>query len=89
MEPSEEPEGLAALISRIAGIKFHRAWWGKGYDEKEVDDFLDRAMAQLREDKRLNPSALRNAAFTVTWLRPGYRTSEVNDLLEELARYGD
>jgi DivIVA domain-containing protein len=88
MEPSEEPEGLAALISRIPGVKFRRAWWGKGYDEKEVDDFLDRTMAQLREGKHLNPAALRNAAFTVTWLRPGYRASEVDDLLAELARYG-
>jgi DivIVA domain-containing protein len=87
MEPREEPESLSALISRINGIKFHRAWWGKGYDQREVDDFLDRTVTQLREGKHPNPSTLRNAAFTVTWLSPGYSASEVSDLLDELARY--
>lgn len=38
----------AAMIDRITNAKFGTTELKPGYDEKEVDDFLDQVMAQLR-----------------------------------------
>ena len=86
-EPGGAAENHQAMIERIQNAAFHTAWWGKGYDEKEVDDFLDGLTKALRQGRRLGPAELRDAGFTVTWLRPGYVMTEVDDLLDDVARY--
>src|SRR5271154_1935984 len=76
-----------AMIGRIEHARFGISRLGKGYGQKEVDDFLDGVVATLSGGKVPDPVMLRNTTFTNTWLRPGYRISNVRDLLEEIARY--
>ena len=77
------------MIRQIKAPGFHTAWWGRGYDEREVDDFLDGIAEILRKEGRLDAALLHDAAFTITWLRPGYVITEVDDLLSDLANYAD
>ena len=58
-----------------------------GYDEDEVDAFLDRAVATLRgtADTTLTSDGVREARFTTVMLRPGYAIGEVDEFLADLA----
>ena len=89
MQPENESSTAkySTIIRRVQNAKFVAAYWGKGYDKEEVDDYLDSIMRSFSEGHRPSPAELRNAAFTVTWLRPGYAVVEVRSLLEEIARY--
>ena len=70
-----------AAIARIKGAKFRTTRWG-GYDEQEVDDFLDEIVARLSRSKR-QPRPV-SPAFSGARLRPGYRRADVDALLGEL-----
>jgi DivIVA domain-containing protein len=74
------------LIEKITNAKFSTVRLSGGYDEEEVDRFLDKLVAVLREGGRLNEAELLNARFTVTRLRPGYVKQDVHSLLQEVAR---
>ena len=69
-----------AAIARIKGAQFGTTRWG-GYDEREVDDFLDEMVARL---SRGEPVESGSAAFSRARLRPGYRCADVDALLGEL-----
>ena len=73
--------GVRELIDRIKTSRFGTTWRG-GYDEEEVDQFLDRIMDGLVRGER---GTLRQLAgeprFTITRLRPGYLMADVDGLL--------
>ena len=69
-----------AAIARIKGAKFRTTRWG-GYDEREVDDFLDEIVARLSRGEQAGPGS---PAFSGARLRPGYRRADVDALLGEL-----
>lgn len=83
-EDQGEWEGHAARVERVA---FRSGRLGMGYDEDEVDAFLDRAVATLRgtTDTPLTPEGVREARFTTVILRPGYAIGEVDEFLADLA----
>jgi DivIVA domain-containing protein len=60
-----------------------------GYDELEVDAFLDKLMTDLSDNGQQHRSELRNVRFTTTLLRPGYARPEVDTFLNEVAQGAD
>ncbi len=72
---------LRAAIARIRDARFRTTRWD-GYDEREVDTFLDEMIARLDRGEPAGPGA--PPVFTSTRLRPGYRKADVDALLREL-----
>lgn len=83
-EDQGERADYAAQVERVA---FRSGRLGMGYDEDEVDAFLDRAVATLRgtADTTLTSDGVREARFTTVMLRPGYAIGEVDEFLADLA----
>jgi DivIVA domain-containing protein len=76
----------ADLIERIKNATFATTRFSTGYDEEEVDTFLDRLVAILRESGLPDPEGLRNVGFATTRLRPGYVMQDVDRLLREISQ---
>lgn len=73
-----------AMIDRIRNAKFRTTRLNPGYDEEQVDAFLDLAIEEL--GKGCSPDA-RGARFSTTRLRPGYVPEDVESLLKEIATF--
>lgn len=76
---------LAELIEKSA---FRRAR-GRGYDERQVDIFLDRVIASLRGHNAIPISVIeiQNVAFSGNpWGAAGYDERDVDDLLDFIAK---
>ena len=66
----------------------------RGYDERDVDDFLDRATAALRHHESGLPAAqaplssrdVSGVRFTQTQFRRGYDEEELDAFLDDLAQ---
>ena len=74
-----------ALGERIRKAEFGTIRFSPGYNEREVDNFLDRVVGILREGALPDPNELRAVQFTTSRLRPGYVQHDVDRLLEEIA----
>lgn len=74
------------LIEKITNARFSTVRLSRGYDEEDVDIFLDKLTAALSEGGQLNQAELLNARFTTTRLRPGYVMQDVDSLVHEIAR---
>jgi DivIVA domain-containing protein len=74
------------LIDRIRNTTFNTTRLSAGYDEEEVDNFLDKIVAVLRQSGRPDHQDLRNAQFTTVRLRPGYAPQDVDRLLREISQ---
>jgi DivIVA domain-containing protein len=74
----------AALIERIRTARFSTTRLQPGYDEQEVDKFLDKLVEDLGEGGLLDLAAVRDVTFSTTRLRPGYTEQEVDDFLDEV-----
>jgi DivIVA domain-containing protein len=72
------------LIHRIRTATFSTIRLRPGYDEEEVDTFLDKLMADLGDGGRLDPARVRDVKFSTTRLRPGYNQEEVDVFLDEV-----
>jgi len=59
------------LIERIRTVKFSTVRLVPGYDEREVDAFLDKLIETLGTGGRLDPAEVRDARFATTRFRPG------------------
>lgn len=70
-----------ATIARIRSARFRTTRWD-GYDEREVDTFLDEMITMLNRGEPVASGAA--PVFTSTRLRPGYRKADVDALLKEL-----
>jgi DivIVA domain-containing protein len=77
--------GTSGLIERIKHVTFSTTRLSSGYDEEEVDIFLDKLVAVLSENGRLNQAELCDVRFTATRLRPGYVVPDVDSFLREIA----
>jgi DivIVA domain-containing protein len=73
--------------ARVERARFRSGRLGMGYNEDEVDAFLDRVVATLRRatDAPLTPADVRDAKFSTVLLRPGYAIGEVDEFLSDLA----
>jgi DivIVA domain-containing protein len=77
-------QDTAALIERIRTARFATTRLGPGYDEKEVDNFLDKLIADLGDIGQLDQAEVRAVKFSQTRLRPGYTQHDVDDFLDEV-----
>jgi DivIVA domain-containing protein len=85
--PATAPDASTTrLIERIKNIKFSTTRLAPGYDEEEVDAFLDKLVAVLSEDGQLDRSGLRDVQFSTTRIRPGYAMPDVDAFLDEVAQ---
>lgn len=76
------------LHTRFAATKFR-----DGYDQSEVDDFLDRVVRTLRARETGTPTddpvtvqAVRDVRFQATRFREGYDQEQVDDLLDRVGK---
>jgi DivIVA domain-containing protein len=69
------------MIARISNAQF-RTTRTDGYDQREVDDFLDEVVEALRRCERAAPPPV----FTTTRRRPGYNKQDVDALMSEIGR---
>jgi DivIVA domain-containing protein len=77
----DDSVGARELVGRIKSAKFRTTRRG-GYDEEEVDKYLDRIMDGLSQGERGTPRQLAGEPrFTTTRLRPGYVIADVDSLL--------
>jgi DivIVA domain-containing protein len=78
--------GMLDLIEKIKNAKFSTTRLSPGYDEEEVDVFLDKLIAALSEGRQVTEAWLLNARFSATRLRPGYVMQDVDSFLDEVAQ---
>ncbi|MCG5219028.1 DivIVA domain-containing protein [Streptosporangium sp. KLBMP 9127] len=88
----EEPAPAAETSLEAEAVKVERAAFrpgrlGMGYDEDEVDAFLDRIVATLRgtTDQRVSADDVRSATFSTVMLRAGYAVGDVDAFLTGVA----
>ncbi len=72
------------LIGMVRNVMFGRTRFTEGYNEDQVDVFLDKMIALLREHRAL-ASDVRAARFGTTRMRSGYSQAEVDGFLSHLA----
>jgi DivIVA domain-containing protein len=72
------------LIGLVRNVTFPVSRIHEGYDEREVDAFLDSVIVALREN-RARATEMRGAKFAITRMRTGYRQADVDLFLERLA----
>jgi DivIVA domain-containing protein len=79
------PSGEAdRLIGLVRNVQFVTTRLTEGYDEEQVDVFLDRMIVALREHRAL-AADVRGVRFATTRIRAGYSQSGVDAFLERLA----
>src|SRR4051794_13610968 len=76
--------GADRLAGLVRNVRFAPSRLSEGYDESQVDEFLDRMLVALRERRAMAGDA-RSARFATTRLRRGYDQSEVDAFLDHLA----
>lgn len=78
---AEVPLDVRGIVDSIRSSRFGTTRRG-GYDEEEVDQFLDRIVDNLTQGERGTLRQLAGEAqFTLVKLRPGYRVEDVDSLL--------
>jgi DivIVA domain-containing protein len=75
----------ADLIERIRNATFDTTRFSAGYDEEEVDAFLDKFVAVLGQAGQPDHRELSSPQFTTVRLRPGYAREDVDRLLREIS----
>jgi DivIVA domain-containing protein len=81
MPPFEPlPTERAALIARIKNVQFKPTRFHRGYDEREVDDFLDAVIASLAASAvAFTPAQIREKEFRQVALKGGYEIEQVDE----------
>ncbi|NBE96344.1 DivIVA domain-containing protein [Nonomuraea sp. KC401] len=93
-EPTGEmlrEEWFETQAARVERVAFRTGRMGTGYNEDEVDAFLDRIVATLRgtTDYPLTAKEVREAAFSTVLLRSGYLIADVDAFLADIAEVLD
>jgi len=83
------PEPVSA--EDVHRVRFTVSKFTDGYDQSEVDDFLDEVVATLRareagEPGTLSAAQVHDVTFSHTKFRAGYAVAEVDDFLDRVAR---
>lgn len=71
------------MARRIINTTFKTTRLSSGYDQAEVDAFLDGAADTIRSGGHVGYTP----RFSVTHLRPGYVQAEVDALVREIRRF--
>jgi DivIVA domain-containing protein len=72
------------LIQRIKNTRFSTTRFSPGYDEREVNTFLNNLITVLGEYGRLDPAELHNVQFSTTRIRLGYAIRDVDNFLDDI-----
>jgi DivIVA domain-containing protein len=80
MRPSE----VDRLVGLVRNVRFGTTRLRVGYDEQEVDAFLDKMISALKQN-RARASEVKSVVFAASRMRTGYRQPEVDAFLERLA----
>lgn len=92
--PAGAPSGTLRFGARdVYAVQFGKPRFGKrGYDEAQVDSFLDTVAARFRDPDAPDSAWITPAAIRETWfaksqslLRPGYRPDEVDAFMARCA----
>lgn len=70
----------------VMNVTFEVTHFREGYDQIEVDDFLDRVIARMEKGQAIS-DLLDAVDFEPTRFREGYEQEEVDDLLAQLRRW--
>jgi len=75
-----------AMAQRVEQISFSTTRLRPGYDEEEVDLFLDQIQDTFRGTRNppLTPMDIKKKLFSTTRIRPGYDEEEVDKFLDEV-----
>jgi DivIVA domain-containing protein len=68
-------------------VRFRVSRFRAGYDQDEVDDFLDLIDTALRSTpntRQLSARQVRRKKFTKTWVRAGYDIDDVDTFLDQV-----
>lgn len=89
-EPTGEllrEEWFETQAARVERVAFRPGRMGTGYNEDEVDAFLDRVVATLRGTTEFPVTAkeVRGATFSTVLFRAGYLIADVDSFLEGVA----
>ncbi|HUR04235.1 MAG TPA: DivIVA domain-containing protein [Nonomuraea sp.] len=89
-EPTGEmlrEEWFETQAARVERVAFRPGRMGTGYNEDEIDAFLDRIVATLRgtTDYPVTAENVREAKFSTVLLRPGYLIADVDSFLAGIA----
>ncbi|RSN14021.1 hypothetical protein DMB42_05485 [Nonomuraea sp. WAC 01424] len=89
-EPTGEllrEEWFETQAARVERVAFRPGRMGTGYNEDEVDAFLDRVVATLRGTTEFPVTAkeVRETRFSTVLLRAGYLIADVDSFLEGVA----
>ncbi|WP_327086813.1 DivIVA domain-containing protein [Nonomuraea sp. NBC_01738] len=89
-EPTGEmlrEEWFETQAARVERVAFRTGRMGTGYNEDEIDAFLDRVVATLRGTTEfpLTGREVRDAKFATVLLRPGYLIADVDSFLAGIA----
>ncbi|MFC4591786.1 DivIVA domain-containing protein [Sphaerisporangium corydalis] len=78
---------LESQAARVERVLFRPGRLGAGYNEDEVDVFLDRIVATLRgtTDHPLTAEQVRTATFSTVVFKTGYAVAQVDAFLAEIA----
>lgn len=73
----------------VENVRFKATKFRDGYDQDDVDDFLDRVVVGLRargagEPGALTPADLDGARFRTTKFREGYDMADVDEFLDRV-----
>ncbi len=71
----------------VHAVRFRTSKFRPGYDQDEVDDFLDLIDTALRSTpitRQLSARQVRRKKFTKTWMRAGYDAEEVDTFLDRV-----
>ncbi|PRY54978.1 caspase, EACC1-associated type [Glycomyces artemisiae] len=87
--PAPAPSTEAVVTAdEVRSVKFTAVQLAEGYDQDEVDAFLDRVVLALVEPptgpQRLTADDVRSSMFTSTRLREGYEVKEVDAFLDRI-----
>jgi DivIVA domain-containing protein len=83
---ADVPSAVREVVDRIRNCRFGTTRRG-GYDEREVDEFLDRILNGLvRGERGTLPQLAGEARFTRVKLRPGYVIADVDSLVASVER---
>jgi DivIVA domain-containing protein len=83
------PATAQEMAEMVRTAKFRTTRLQPGYDEEQVDNFLDEIAETLAESRPLDPALVRAAVFSTTRVRPGYAQEDVNALLDKVACYAE
>jgi DivIVA domain-containing protein len=80
------PTERSALIARIKKVTFTPTRFRGGYDEREVDNFVDAVVASLASSAiSFTPTRIRVEAFSQPRFKGGYLIEDVDEFRRQLA----